>query len=313
MTPNHINDYSNSGWYVYIQNDIDNIKEYISTCHRLSTQAIPTTYPPNVQGNTSRLYVARCLDVARLRQGTWLNGQIIDIFLYSVYRSMPATHTFLFSDVYVRLIGVRVQTDSNGRGRHVEDGYDSENIMRYMQSLSLNQLQRDIILPINISMTHWILGIISPSRERLYVIDSMASSSGHPRVEQNLLQFYNECYALHNEPAVPININNWIVINSVASLPTQFDAVNCGVFVAMTAYYYITESRLPTLADFSGSPTCMKSLRHFMAKTIRDAAQQNSINEVDILYEAQVRCLQSGRHASTLVPANQYVQDLRTS
>ena len=100
------------------------------------------------------------------------------------------------------------------------------------------------------------------------------------------MRWYAEHYDKTNpNPGSPgIDISKWTVFYDVVGIPKQRsnDKVSCGVYAAMTAYYYIRHKRFPTTNDFDAHN--LPALRLLMAHTLLVFHTNLSIYEYDRVY-----------------------------
>jgi len=125
------------------------------------------------------------------------------------------------------------------------------------------------------------IGSLIPPQRKLYLIDSFRGQ--YSNVVENLIRWYREECTRCGKTC---NIDEWNVIsaqNLPFLLPIQTHGTSCGVFTGMTAYYWITQQRLPSTSDWNQS--CVPQMRKFMLHLI---SRSNRINEAYIqLYEGQ--------------------------
>jgi Ulp1 family protease len=156
----------------------------------------------------------------------------------------------------------------------LHQGYDFFNVPQYIIQQFTEDSSRlldDIIIPIHIP-GHWILAIILPANSRMILIDSMHHDrkSLHFEKAKNILRWYNElCVLLKQKVSIPIS--QWTIISKSDSrthlpLPLQTDWHSCGVFVAITAAYWIVHQRLPSVSDWTQQD--IPILRLHMAATL---------------------------------------------
>jgi Ulp1 family protease len=84
--------------------------------------------------------------------------------------------------------------------------------------------------------------IIDPLYETIYTIDSLRKNNSY--ITSNILRWYQTELNKHD---YDINVSTWNIINSSnlpSSVPRQRDGSSCGIFVAMTAYYWYKYRRL---------------------------------------------------------------------
>jgi hypothetical protein len=141
--------------------------------------------------------------------------------------------------------------------------------LEYTAHWTVDDLQRDIIVPINLNNAHWIFVKLDPRAKSFYIVDSY-------RIERTLVQdlikkWYKELYNSINRSNIPCDIDTWNVVwgqQLPQNLPIQLDGTSCGVFVAITIYYLLVNHRWPSREDFTQGN--IPALRHFMLKVILD-------------------------------------------
>jgi len=141
--------------------------------------------------------------------------------------------------------------------------FQFDRAVRFTNHFNPDYLQHDIIIPIH-RPNHWILAVLSPPQRSLYLIDSFRGQ--YSNVVENLIRWYREECTRSEKTC---NIDEWNVIsgqNLPFLLPIQTDGTSCGVFTGMTAYYWITQQRLPSTSDWNQS--CVPQMRKFMLHLI---------------------------------------------
>jgi Ulp1 family protease len=167
----------------------------------------------------------------------------------------------------------------------LHSGYDFDNVPQYIMRQfheDNSKLLYDIIFPVHIP-GHWILAIILPTNSCLILLDSMHHDRNtiHSATAKNILRWYNDlCISLRISPSTPIS--QWKIVSKSFSrnhpLPLQTDSNSCGVFVAITAAYWVMHQRLPTTSDWTQQH--MPKLRLHMAATLFENDAFNIMNEI---------------------------------
>jgi len=103
----------------------------------------------------------------------------------------------------------------------------------------------------------------------------------HAKKANNRLRWYSDlCISLRNSTINPIS--QWKIVSKSFSrdepLPLQTDSNSCGVFVAITAAYWIMHQRLPTTSDWTQRH--MPKLRLHMAATLFENDRYNILNGI---------------------------------
>jgi Ulp1 family protease len=230
-----------------------------------SSQRIPHDF-----FNTSCTYY----DIASLYHKNWLTGSVISSYLSQMLRFNTSSRQMLLlsHDFYAFL-------------SCLHRGYDFDNVPQYLIHQfheDNSKLLYDIIFPIHIP-GHWILAIILPTNSCLILLDSMHHDRNtiHSAKAKNILRWYNDlCISLRNSPSTPIS--QWKIVSKSISrnepLPLQTDSNSCGVFVAITAAYWVMHQRLPTTSDWTQQH--MPKLRLHMAATLFENDAFNIMNEI---------------------------------
>lgn len=184
----------------------------------------------------------------------WLCSEILDKFLACIYRDQDTNnYTRVMSTYFFRCI----EADS------------LETALQYTAHWTADDLQRDIIVPINLENTHWIFVKLDPRAKFFYIVDSYRNE--RIRVQNLIRNWYKEFYNTKNRSNVPCDIDTWYVVwgeQLPQNLPRQLDGTSCGVFVAITVYYLLVQHRWPTRKDFTQGN--ISALRLFMLKVILD-------------------------------------------
>jgi Ulp1 family protease len=123
-------------------------------------------------------------------------------------------------------------------------------------------LDTDIIFPINENSNHWLLGLVDTANRCIYVLDPLGVGIRHTGLERKLLAWVQAEYVACGRP----DPGSWQIVSNDTA-PMQTDYTSCGVMVAFYAYYWITERRLPTTADFICAD--VPALRLFMGHLLQ--------------------------------------------
>ena len=200
-------------------------------------------------------------DIASLRPHRWVSGYAIQAFLDSLYiHQTPAINRFsgtvMPPSFYSQLIA---DASTDPLRRNI---YNFQNVSGYLDRYDNSLFANDIIVPIHLrSSSHWILAIIVPDTCKLMLIDSYPNQD-HYETTQILLQWLQDSHFARN---MPFDSVSWTIVSSnalPANRPVQYDSTSCGVFVALTAAYWMWYRRLPTSEDFTEQT--IPNLRSFM-------------------------------------------------
>ncbi|ODV79917.1 cysteine proteinase, partial [Suhomyces tanzawaensis NRRL Y-17324] len=177
-------------------------------------------------------------DLKTLRDGKWLNDNIIDLYLNLITDSTPKTYawtTHFFTTLQ-------------------DKGY--QGVARWAKRRKLNVYEKDIILvPINIMNTHWALAVINNVEQKIEYLDSLSSNGNINAIK--LLSNYMSLEADRlGKPKIQYQL-----FPSVKT-PQQANGYDCGVFTCTAARYVAEKSAL------TYSQSDMKVIRRIMAYEI---------------------------------------------
>jgi hypothetical protein len=212
------------------------------------------------------IYIVDIIDVKSLKNRQWLTGSIISAYIYSLYRkqinqndaalltSVFDTNFYLSVEGAVKLYG----KEKNNAETTLEEELRFEESQIFTVGKNNRYVLGDIFIPIH-RPGHWICCILSPRLKTIYLIDSMRGE--HLEVIEFCKEWYKEEYKLRQNGNIS-DVENWTVITGAIALnnencPLQTDGTSCGVFVAMTALFWIRERRLITLNDFQQEDNMM--------------------------------------------------------
>ena len=181
-------------------------------------------------------------DLLRLRPGGWLNDAILNAYCQGLLmerqtregtrRQWPRCAIFS-TFFYTRLCN----SDRLG------DAYDYNGVRRWTRSVNVFELDR-VLVPINLSNTHWTLALIEPHSRKLTYYDSMGGTG--KGVLQTLRRWL--CDEAMDKLQLRIDEQAW-TLTVPKSVPLQTNGNDCGVFVAAFAEHL---TRTATVA-FSAS------------------------------------------------------------
>lgn len=116
-----------------------------------------------------------------------------------------------------------------------DQSYNYSRVQRWSRRIRVcnNMFQlNNIIIPINISNSHWTIACINFPNQRIEFLDSM----GNPGTIfiNNLLRYLDDEHK--NKLGHPLpNIRNWSLIPGNANIPQQPNSYDCGVFSCIYA------------------------------------------------------------------------------
>ena len=135
--------------------------------------------------------------------------------------------------------------------------YDYSAISRYVDHYAREDFLKSMIIPVHIR-DHWLLCIIDPPQKTIYIIDSLEIRNKHTNVFNNIRLWYQTVLIEHQYDILHHNSSTWTIIDSSnlpSSVPCQRDGSSCGIFVAMTAYYWYQYKILPEASSYGKKET----------------------------------------------------------
>lgn len=211
-------------------------------------------------------------DVLSLKRHNWLTGTIIDTFLLTIdvdintgeqKNVMNILRTGFYASLSNTLDDNEQRTDYNT--------YNYEAITRYVDHYTDGDFLKCTIIPIHIR-DHWLLCIINPSQKTMYFIDSLRKNN--LIVKNYIITWYQTELEKHHYNMLHHNITTWTIIDSSnlpSSVPKQTDGSSCGIFLAMTAYYWYHYNILPDKNvhwNENNINSLTPNLRHFILHEI---------------------------------------------
>lgn len=177
-------------------------------------------------------------DLSTLRDGCWLNDNVIDFYLSLV--------TELNSEVFCWTTHFFTTLKSRGY----------QGVARWARRKKVNLLEKKkVIVPINIMSTHWALAVVDNEATTITYYDSLASSGNIGALEILSMYMSKEAERLQTSaPAYSLSPN--------VKTPQQLNGFDCGVFTCTTAKY-VSRNK-----DLSFSQKDMKIIRRRMAYEI---------------------------------------------
>ncbi|KAG5420976.1 hypothetical protein I9W82_000066 [Candida metapsilosis] len=179
-------------------------------------------------------------DLQTLRDGRWLNDNIIDFYSNMVMEKNPKV--FIWTTHFYSNLASR--------------GYSG--VARWAKRKKIDLFTMDkVIVPINISNTHWALAVINNITKAITYYDSLNfSQSGNPEALENLQMYMdNEAQRLDRD-AIKYTLIPYI------DAPQQQNGSDCGVFTCIAARY------LALNQEFNYSQNDMKVIRRRMTLEI---------------------------------------------
>ena len=189
-----------------------------------------------------------------LQPGKWLNDCAINYFLCCLSISAPKENIIVLDS---QLIGT-IQADLSKMERSLEGKLGDRNLT------TLTSL--DILVPLNVDGTHWVLASLQTFRGYVTLYDSLKNTS----MEKEHVDFMNEI--MDGMDSIMKRSNNalWKVtmeldVEILFDLPSQNNGYDCGLYTCMYAkLVYFDE-------DMVFGPKFISSLRTFLHDHIRDS------------------------------------------
>ncbi|KAI5950982.1 hypothetical protein KGF54_004056 [Candida jiufengensis] len=173
-------------------------------------------------------------DLQTLQDGRWLNDNVIDFYFNILMKENPKV--FGWTTHFYSTLN--------------QKGY--QGVQRWAKRKKLNSFEKDkILVPVNISNTHWALSVIDNIKKTIVYYDSL-SMSGNPQAVENLKMYMDKEAERLGCPAI-----NYKLISHIDS-PQQQNGSDCGVFTC-TAAKYISKDE-----DLNYSQKDMKLIRRRM-------------------------------------------------
>jgi sentrin-specific protease 1 len=177
------------------------------------------------------------MDFKRLRPGAWLNDEIINLYIEMLKRfdsdlcakDAARKPTLFFSTWFMDHLLIR------------DGGYNYSQVRRQTKrrGIDINILDYEqVIIPINISNSHWMVNRINISGKKVIEGDSLAS--GTPRSSSMYTRAVMRWIAdEHDSRSIPFDQQSWSqVVLSASQFPQQTNNEDCGVFTLMAAEYF---------------------------------------------------------------------------
>ena len=216
--------------------------------------------------------------IRTLRGSEWLNDEVINAYLHAIKRDQPYDdHSLLVFSTHL----------------HICLEHNIEVVGEFTSHLTLNDLNRDMIIPVY-RPSHWILVILSPRTETIYIYDSYRQP--HNNVKERLLNWYEDVRA-EKSNGLRISTRSWTCVAGDRipnhKLARQYDGTSCGVFVCITAAYLIQHKRIPTPKEFCQNdvPNC----RLYIAAVLRHAGTYEQTQEA--FHDFRLRDDEAAMHA----------------
>ena len=177
------------------------------------------------------------MDFKRLRPGVWVNDEIVNLYIELLKRfdsdlcakDAARNPTLFFNSWFMEILLIR-------------DGkYNYSQVKRWTQKQGIDKNLLDyeqVIIPINISNSHWIINRINISEKRVIEGDSFASESpkSSSKYTRAVMRWIED---EHDSRSILFDHKSWSqVLLSASQFPHQKNFQDCGVFTLMAAEYF---------------------------------------------------------------------------
>jgi hypothetical protein len=221
------------------QADVDSLNISIGTDLIEDTMNYTTETVVSIIGVHSLKYY----DLRKLREGIWLNDEIVNWWMYILlqYDNNKHTthHTHYFSSFFVQQLFT-----SQGE-------YCFSNVKRWSKKVFGNDIFQleHVFFPINITNTHWVAVIAHIQERRLEYYDSMRAIN--PKFYLNLIFNYLKDEHKATKGGLELEHQNlWQLEDCSLFCPKQNNDYDCGVFVCTFAYHLATNKRYTFTNDY---------------------------------------------------------------
>ncbi|EGW34305.1 uncharacterized protein SPAPADRAFT_148983 [Spathaspora passalidarum NRRL Y-27907] len=203
--------------------------DFLSAVKPLTSDQLTHVYNAWKSTNPHQLFVSNfqieitTKDLQTLQDGRWLNDNIIDYYLNLIMKDYPkvfAWTTHFYSNLETK-------------------GY--KGVERWGKRKKLNPFEKDMILvPVNISSTHWALTVIDNVKATITYYDSLDSQSiGNTAAVTNLNHYMNmEANRVGHAPV------EYTLHPHHKQTPQQKNGYDCGVFTCTAAKFIASREGL---------------------------------------------------------------------
>ena len=184
---------------------------------------------------------------ASLAGGGWLESDAINIFFQVI---MSLNDTQLHPPVYCCSTFFYTKLMESG-------SYTYRNVARWTRRVRLDTFSK-ILIPINLSNTHWILGVIDLIQGKVCGYDS---NGGRSVSVIEPLRRYLADEVSNKSLTISSNVSQW-PLEMVSGIPQQNNCNDCGVFTSAFALHLALEM------PFTFSAQDMPSIRQWMMAVV---------------------------------------------
>ena len=165
-------------------------------------------------------------DLLTLKESTWLNDEVINFYMHmllnrdcklSEQNNTMLRSWFTTTNFFVKLL--------DGRGQ-----YHYNSVRKWTKHFDIFSADK-ILIPINITNTHWTLLVFYVLLKEVHYSASM-SREGDRYIKNGLRWLADE---IMNKKGIAIDINEWKRYQQEDHVPQQNNGYDCGMFVLMCA------------------------------------------------------------------------------
>ena len=199
-------------------------------------------------------------DAFSLQNDELLTSSVINIFLLSTLQNAKYSNNYIImkSEFYTYMLDI-VKHDGDNNFEVLEK--------TFMNAFTKTNKNKRIIIPINISFSHWIMALINPVTNEIFVIDPYQKEN--KRIKDNLMIWWN-WYSVKTK--IESQLEDKYIISDIPKQPSN-DVVNCGVIVSMYIYYLLNKNVFPTISDFDIKD--IKQIREYMLNIVTTYLNSN--------------------------------------
>ena len=172
-------------------------------------------------------------DMATLRPMTWLNDEVINLFMKLIDTRLQAAVDATLPKCYF------MQTNFYTKLAEGPSGYSYASVKRWTKKVDV--FSKDlVIVPIHCHGNHWTLAVINFKARRFEYYDSLRGSEG--RVLEHLRRWLADEH--QDKKKAAYDTSEWTDTSWKSGTPQQRNGFDCGVFMTRTADYLARDARL---------------------------------------------------------------------
>ena len=193
-----------------------------------------------------------------LVEGRWLDDQMMNSFLKLVGKLPAAKKSYFFPTYFMDLLLRLGHADKAKCNR-----YDYEAVKEWKKVDALYQENGEgdifaydhLFFPINITSSHWILGVVFMQESRVEIFNSLRGK--HKKHARHLMKYLEDEHL--RKKGRPLR--RTFTITNPTGVPQQENGCDCGVFVCLFAYFLALMQPLTfNQADVSKDPAAARLL-----------------------------------------------------